>query len=181
MEARLRDRYRQEVVPAMMQRFGYSNPMQVPRVTKVVINMGVGEAISDPKQLEAAVQDLTLIAGQKPAVTRAKKSIAAFKLRAGTPIGCRVTLRGDRMWHFLDKLINVALPRIRDFRGVSPKSFDGRGNYSLGVREQVIFPEIRYDRVDRIRGMDVTICTTAHTDEEALELLKRLGLPFRSA
>ena len=181
MEARLRDRYRQEVVPAMMQRFGYSNPMQVPRVTKVVINMGVGEAISDPKQLEAAVQDLTLIAGQKPAVTRAKKSIAAFKLRAGTPIGCRVTLRGDRMWHFLDKLINVALPRIRDFRGVSPKSFDGRGNYSLGVREQVIFPEIRYDRVDRLRGMDITICTTARTDEEAMELLRLLGMPFRSA
>ena len=139
----------------MMERFGYTNPMQVPRVTKVVINMGVGEAIADPKQLDAAVQDLTLISGQKPVVTRAKKSIAAFKLRAGMPIGCKVTLRGDRMWHFLDKLINVALPRIRDFRGVSPDSFDGRGNYSLGVREQVIFPEIRYDRVDRIRGMDI--------------------------
>ena len=177
----MRSRYRDEVVPALMQRFGYKNPMQVPRVTKVVINMGVGEAVADPKQLDAAVQDLTLISGQKPLVTRAKRSIAAFKLRAGTPIGCKVTLRGDRMWHFLDKLINVALPRIRDFRGVSPDSFDGRGNYSLGVREQVTFPEIRYDRVDRIRGMDITICTTARSDEEAMELLRLLGMPFRAA
>ncbi len=165
----------------MMKRFGYRNPMQVPRVTKVVLNMGVGEAIADPKQLDAAVADLTAISGQKPIVTRAKRSIAAFKLRAGTPIGCKVTLRGDRMYHFLDKLFNVVLPRIRDFRGVSPHSFDGRGNYSLGIREQVIFPEIRYDKVDRIRGMDITIATNARTDEEAMELLKLLGLPLRAA
>lgn len=181
MEARLKERYRSEVVPAMMKRFGYRNPMQVPRVTKVVLNMGVGEAIADPKQLDAAVADLTAISGQKPIVTRAKRSIAAFKLRAGTPIGCKVTLRGDRMYHFLDKLFNVVLPRIRDFRGVSPHSFDGRGNYSLGIREQVIFPEIRYDKVDRIRGMDITIATNARTDEEAMELLKLLGLPLRAA
>lgn len=177
----MKERYRSEVVPAMMKRFGYRNPMQVPRVTKVVLNMGVGEAIADPKQLDAAVADLTAISGQKPIVTRAKRSIAAFKLRAGTPIGCKVTLRGDRMYHFLDKLFNVALPRIRDFRGVSPHSFDGRGNYSLGIREQVIFPEIRYDKVDRIRGMDITIATNARTDEEAMELLRLLGLPLRAA
>ncbi|MBE3599023.1 MAG: 50S ribosomal protein L5 [Limnochordaceae bacterium] len=181
MEARLRDRYRREVVPAMMQRFGYQNVMQVPRVTKVVLNMGVGEAVQDPKQLDAAVGDLTAISGQKPLVTRAKKSIANFKIRKGMPIGCKVTLRGDRMYHFLDKLINVALPRIRDFRGVSPDSFDGRGNYSLGIREQVIFPEIRYDKVDRIRGLDVTIGTTARTDEEAMELLRLMGMPFRTS
>lgn len=164
----------------MMERFGYRNVMQVPRLTKIVINMGVGEAVQDPKQLDAAIADLTAISGQKPVVTRAKKSIAAFKLRKGMPIGCKVTLRGDRMWHFLDKLINVALPRIRDFRGVSPDSFDGRGNYSLGIREQLIFPEIRYDKVDRIRGMDITIGTTAKTDEEAAELLRLLGMPFRN-
>lgn len=164
----------------MMERFGYRNVMEVPRLTKVVINMGVGEAVQDPKQLDAAVADLTAISGQKPVVTRAKKSIAAFKIRKGMPIGCKVTLRGDRMYHFLDKLINIALPRIRDFRGVSPDSFDGRGNYSLGVREQLIFPEIRYDKVDRIRGMDITIGTTAKTDEEAAELLRLLGMPFRS-
>ena len=163
----------------MMARFGYRNVMEVPRVSKVVINMGVGEAVQDPKQLDAAVADLTAISGQKPVITRAKRSIAAFKLRKGMPIGCKVTLRGDRMYHFLDKLINVALPRIRDFRGVSPDSFDGRGNYSLGIREQLIFPEIRYDKVDRVRGMDITINTTARTDEEAAELLRLLGMPFR--
>ncbi|NLG68270.1 MAG: 50S ribosomal protein L5 [Firmicutes bacterium] len=180
MEARLKERYRREVVPAMMARFGYRNVMEVPRLAKVVINMGVGEAVQDPKQLDAAVADLTAISGQKPVVTRARRSIAAFKLRKGMPIGAKVTLRGDRMYHFLDKLINVALPRIRDFRGVSPDSFDGRGNYSLGIREQLIFPEIRYDKVDRVRGMDVTIATTAGTDEEAAELLRLLGMPFRN-
>lgn len=163
----------------MMARFGYRNVMEVPRVSKVVINMGVGEVVQDPKQLDAAVADLTAISGQKPVITRAKRSIAAFKLRKGMPIGCKVTLRGDRMYHFLDKLINVALPRIRDFRGVSPDSFDGRGNYTLGIREQLIFPEIRYDKVDRVRGMDITINTTARTDEEAAELLRLLGMPFR--
>ncbi len=176
----MKERYRREVVPAMMARFGYRNVMEVPRLAKVVINMGVGEAVQDPKQLDAAVADLTAITGQKPVVTRARRSIAAFKLRKGMPIGAKVTLRGDRMYHFLDKLINVALPRIRDFRGVSPDSFDGRGNYSLGIREQLIFPEIRYDKVDRVRGMDVTIATTARTDEEAAELLRLLGMPFRS-
>ncbi|WP_324668442.1 50S ribosomal protein L5 [Geochorda subterranea] len=180
MEARLKERYRREVVPAMMARFGYRNVMEVPRLAKVVINMGVGEAVQDPKQLDAAVADLTAISGQKPVVTRARRSIAAFKLRKGMPIGAKVTLRGDRMYHFLDKLINVALPRIRDFRGVSPDSFDGRGNYSLGIREQLIFPEIRYDKVDRVRGMDITIATTARTDEEAAELLRLLGMPFRN-
>ncbi len=180
MEARLKERYRREVVPAMMARFGYRNVMEVPRLEKVVINMGVGEAVQDPKQLDAAVADLTAISGQKPVVTRARRSIAAFKLRKGMAIGAKVTLRGDRMYHFLDKLINVALPRIRDFRGVSPDSFDGRGNYSLGIREQLIFPEIRYDKVDRVRGMDITIATTARTDEEAAELLRLLGMPFRT-
>ncbi|HEY8425461.1 MAG TPA: 50S ribosomal protein L5 [Limnochordales bacterium] len=180
MEARLKERYRREVVPAMMARFGYRNVMEVPRLEKVVINMGVGEAVQDPKQLDAAVADLTAISGQKPVVTRARRSIAAFKLRKGMAIGAKVTLRGDRMYHFLDKLINVALPRIRDFRGVSPDSFDGRGNYSLGIREQLIFPEIQYDKVDRVRGMDITIATTARTDEEAAELLRLLGMPFRT-
>lgn len=164
----------------MMARFGYRNVMEVPRLEKVVINMGVGEAVQDPKQLDAAVADLTAISGQKPVVTRARRSIAAFKLRKGMAIGAKVTLRGDRMYHFLDKLINVALPRIRDFRGVSPDSFDGRGNYSLGIREQLIFPEIQYDKVDRVRGMDITIATTARTDEEAAELLRLLGMPFRT-
>ena len=154
--------------------------MQVPKVEKVVINMGVGEAVQNPKVLDGAVEDLTLISGQKPVVTRAKKSIAGFKLREGMPIGCKVTLRGDRMYDFLDKLINIALPRVRDFRGVSPKSFDGRGNYTLGLKEQLIFPEIDYDKVDKVRGMDVVIVTTAETDEEARELLQALGMPFRN-
>jgi large subunit ribosomal protein L5 len=162
-----------------MKRFNYRSPMQVPRVEKVVINMGVGEAVQNPKVLDGAMEDLTLISGQKPVVTRAKKSIAGFKLREGMPIGCKVTLRGDRMYHFLDKLINIALPRVRDFRGVSPKSFDGRGNYTLGLKEQLIFPEIDYDKVDKVRGMDVIIVTTAETDEEGRELLQALGMPFR--
>jgi large subunit ribosomal protein L5 len=176
---RLKQKFREEITPALMKRFNYRSPMQVPRVEKVVINMGVGEAVQNPKVLDGAMEDLALIAGQKPVVTRAKKSIAGFKLREGMPIGCKVTLRGDRMYHFLDKLINIALPRVRDFRGVSPKSFDGRGNYSLGLKEQLIFPEIDYDKVDKVRGMDVIIVTTAETDEEARELLQALGMPFR--
>src|SRR5690606_4449471 len=176
---RLKQKFREEIIPALMKRFNYRSPMQVPRLEKVVINMGVGEAVQNPKVLDGAMQDLALITGQKPAVTRAKKSIAGFKLRAGMPIGCKVTLRGDRMYYFLDKLINIALPRVRDFRGVSPKSFDGRGNYSLGLKEQLIFPEIDYDKVDKVRGMDVIIVTTAETDEEARELLQAFGMPFR--
>jgi len=179
--SRLKERYRNELAPALMERFGYRNIMQVPRVEKVVINMGVGDAAQDSKALEAAMRDLAAITGQKPAVSRAKKSIANFKIRQGVPIGCRVTLRGSRMYDFLDKLINVSLPRIRDFRGVSPRSFDGRGNYSLGIREQLIFPEINYDTIDKLRGMDITIVTTAKTDEEALALLSGLGMPFRAA
>jgi Ribosomal protein L5 len=179
--SRLKEKYYKEVVPALRERFGYKSIMQVPRLEKIVLNMGVGEAAQNPKELESAMADLTAISGQKPAITRAKKSIANFKIREGMAIGLKVTLRGDRMYDFLDKLINVGLPRIRDFRGVSPKSFDGRGNYSLGLREQLIFPEIRYDRVDKIRGLDVTIVTTAKTDEEALALLSELGMPFRAA
>ncbi|MGI6583743.1 MAG: 50S ribosomal protein L5 [bacterium] len=175
----LRERYQKEVVPAMIQRFGYKNIMEVPRLEKVVVNMGVGEAIQNPKLLDAAVNDLSVITGQKPIITRAKKSIANFKLRAGMPIGCKVTLRGQRMYDFLEKLFNVALPRVRDFRGVSPRSFDGRGNYSLGVREQLIFPEIDYDQVEKIRGLDIVIVTSAKNDEEARELLRLLGIPFR--
>lgn len=175
----LKERYRREIVPQMMKKFNYKNVMQVPRLEKVVINMGVGEAIQNPKALESAVNDLTLIAGQRPVVTKAHKSIAAFKLRTGMKIGCKVTLRGVRMYDFLEKLVNVVLPRVRDFRGVSPRSFDGRGNYTLGLREQVIFPEIEYDKIDKIRGMDITIVTTAKTDEEARELLRLVGMPFR--
>lgn len=177
----LRDKYEQEVVPALMEKFGYKNKMQVPKLEKVVINMGVGDALQNPKLLDAAVADLTQIAGQKPVVTRAKKSIANFKVRAGAAIGCKVTLRGERMYDFLQKLMNVALPRVRDFRGVSPKGFDGRGNYTLGVREQLIFPEIDYDKVEKVRGMDITIVTTAKTDEEAREFLRLLGMPFRES
>ncbi|MDI3538451.1 MAG: large subunit ribosomal protein [Bacillota bacterium] len=177
----LREKYEQEVVPALMQKFGYKNRMQVPKLEKVVINMGVGDALQNPKLLDAAVADLTQIAGQKPVITRAKKSIANFKVRAGAAIGCKVTLRGERMYDFLQKLMNVALPRVRDFRGVSPKGFDGRGNYTLGVREQLIFPEIDYDKVEKVRGMDITIVTTAKTDEEAREFLRLLGMPFRES
>ncbi len=179
--SRLKDKYLNEVVPALRERFGYKSIMQVPRLEKIVLNMGVGEAVQNAKALEAAMEDLAAISGQKPAITRAKKSIAGFKIREGMAIGCKVTLRGERMFDFLEKLINVGLPRIRDFRGVSPKSFDGRGNYSLGLREQLIFPEIRYDQVDKIRGLDVVIVTTAETDEEAMALLSELGMPFRAA
>jgi len=177
--ARLRERYRSEIVPALIKQFNYTNRMQVPEVEKVVINMGLGEAVSNVKVIDAAVAELAIIAGQKPVVTRAKKSEAAFKLRAGMPIGCKVTLRGERMYEFLDRLLSAALPRIRDFRGVPTKSFDGRGNYALGIKEQLIFPEIRYDKVDMTRGMDVCIETSARTDEEARALLEHLGFPFR--
>jgi len=176
--ARLKDKYLKEVVPAMMEKFGYSNIMEIPKIEKVVVNMGVGEAVGNPKVLDAAVNDLTTIVGQRPVVTRAKKSIAAFKIREGMPIGTKVTLRGERMFQFLDKLLNVALPRVRDFRGVNPRSFDGRGNYTMGIKEQLIFPEIEYDKVDKIRGMDIIIVTTAKSDEEARELLKLMGMPF---
>lgn len=178
--ARLKDKYLNEVVPALQQKFNYKNVMEIPKIEKVVINIGLGEAVQNPKALDAALEDLTIISGQKPVVTKAKKSIAAFKLRAGMPVGIKVTLRGERMYEFLDKLINVALPRVRDFRGVSPKSFDGRGNYSLGLREQLLFPEIEYDKIDKIRGMEVVFTTTAKTDEEGRELLKLLGMPFAS-
>jgi large subunit ribosomal protein L5 len=176
---RLKDKYEKETVPGLMERFQYDNVMMVPKVRKVTINMGVGAAVQDAKAMDAAVRDLSTISGQKPVITKAKKSVAAFKIREGMPVGCMVTLRGDRMWEFLDKLINVALPRIRDFRGLSPRSFDGRGNYTLGIREQLIFPEIRYDDVERVQGMNVVIETTAETDEEALEMLRALGMPFR--
>jgi Ribosomal protein L5 len=178
MAARLKEKYINEVVKAMMQKFGYKNVMEIPKVEKVIINMGVGEAVGNPKVLDAAVNDMTLIVGQKPVVTRAKKSIAAFKIRQGMPIGAKVTMRGVRMYQFLDKLINISLPRVRDFRGVSPKSFDGRGNYTLGIKEQLIFPEIEYDKIDKIRGMEIVIVTTAKTDEEARELLRLMGMPF---
>ncbi|HPT68599.1 MAG TPA: 50S ribosomal protein L5 [Syntrophomonas sp.] len=177
--ARLYEVYKQEITPKLMDKFQYKNVMQVPKVEKVIINIGVGEAIQNPKALDAAVNDLTLICGQKPIITKAKKSIAGFKLREGMSIGCKVTLRGERMYLFLDKLINIVLPRVRDFRGVSPQAFDGRGNYSLGIKEQTIFPEIEYDKIDKIRGMEVVIVTTAKTDEEARELLKSMGMPFR--
>jgi large subunit ribosomal protein L5 len=166
-------------MPALMERFGYANVHQAPRLEKIVLNMGVGGATQDSKLLDSAISDLTIISGQKPAITRAKKSIASFKLRAGMPIGCKVTLRGDRMWEFFDRLLSTALPRIRDFRGVSGKSFDGRGNYSLGVNEQLIFPEIDYDKVDKIRGMDITFVTSAKTDEECRVLLEQFGFPFK--
>ena len=177
--ARLKEYYRKEVIPLLSKKFGYKNPWEAPRLDKIVINMGVGDAIQNPKLLDAAVDDLTLIAGQRPVITRAKKSISNFRLRAGMAIGCKVTLRGERMYEFWDRLVNVAIPRIRDFRGLLVKSFDGRGNYTLGIKEQVIFPEINYDKVEKLRGMDITIATTARTDEEALELLGALGMPFR--
>ncbi|AAM25423.1 MAG: 50S ribosomal protein L5 [Caldanaerobacter subterraneus] len=176
--SRLREKYEKEVVPALMERFGYKNIMQVPKLEKVVINIGVGEAKENPKALEAAMNDLMMISGQKPVITRAKKSISNFKIRKGMPIGVKVTLRRERMYEFLDKLFNIALPRVRDFKGVSPNSFDGRGNYALGVREQLIFPEIDYDKIDKVRGMDIIIVTTAKTDEEAKALLELLGMPF---
>jgi len=176
--ARLKDKYVNEVAPAMMQKFNYKNVMQIPKLEKVVINIGVGEAIANPKALDGAVADLKAITGQKPVVTKAKKSIAAFKLRAGVSIGAKVTLRGSRMFEFVDRLFNATLPRVRDFRGVSLKSFDGRGNYTLGLKEQLIFPEIEYDKIDALRGMDIVFVTDAKTDEEAKELLKLMGMPF---
>ena len=178
---RLRERFRAAVVPAMMTERGYQNPYQVPRLEKIVINMGVGEAKENAKVLDFATADLSAITGQKPVITRAKKSIANFKLRENVPIGCKVTLRGPRMYEFLDRLVTVALPRVRDFKGVPPKAFDGRGNYALGLREQVIFPEITYDKVDKLRGMDIIMVTTARTDEEAKALLTHLGVPFRES
>lgn len=175
---RLKERYENEIVKSLMTKFNYSSVMQVPAMEKIVINIGVGDAVSNSKLLDEAVEELTLISGQKPVITRAKKSIAGFKLREGMPIGCKVTLRGERMYEFLDKLISISLPRVRDFRGVSKNSFDGRGNYTLGVKEQLIFPEINFDKVNKIRGMDIVFVTTAKTDEEGHELLAQLGMPF---
>lgn len=180
MVQRLKKTYYEEIVPKLREQFAYSNIHQVPKVVKVVVNRGLGEASQNAKALDSSIKELTTIAGQKPVVTRAKKAIAGFKLRKGMPVGVMVTLRGERMYAFLDRLLNLALPRIRDFRGVSPKSFDGRGNYSLGVREQLIFPEIDYDSIDQIRGMDISIITTATTDEEGRALLKEMGMPFRT-
>jgi len=179
MASRLKEKYQQEVVPALRKEFNYKNPMQVPGVHKVVVNIGMGEVIQNAKAMDAAVTDLSTITGQRPVITRAKRSEAAFKLREGMQIGCMVTLRGDRMYQFLDKLMNVALPRLRDFQGVSPEAFDGRGNYTLGLREQLVFPEIDYDKVDKVRGMEVSIVTTARTDEEGRQLLKLMGMPFK--
>ena len=176
---RLKDKYISEVAPALQEKFKYSSPMQIPKVDKIVLNMGVGEVKDNPKALETAMRDMGIIAGQKPVATVSTKSIAAFKLREGMKIGCKVTLRGDNMYYFLDKLISLALPRVRDFRGISPNSFDGHGNYAMGIKEQLMFPEIDYDKIDKIRGMDIIIVTTAGTDEEAFELLKLLGMPFR--
>jgi large subunit ribosomal protein L5 len=178
MAVRLKDRYLNEITPALIQKFNYSTVMQVPKIEKIVINMGVGEAVSNSKVLDTAVEDLQKISGQKPVVTKSKKAIAGFKLRENMPIGAKVTLRGERMYHFLDKLFNVSLPRVRDFRGISNKAFDGRGNYTLGLKEQLIFPEIEYDKIDKVRGMDIVIVTTAKSDEEARELLTQLGAPF---
>ena len=174
----LKKLYQDEVAPALMQKFGYKSPMQIPRLEKIVVNVGCSEARENAKVLDAVVNDLTTITGQKAVITKAKKSVANFKLREGMPIGAKVTLRGNKMWEFLDRLFNVALPRVRDFRGISADSFDGRGNYALGVKEQLIFPEIEYDKIDKIRGMDIVVCTTAQTDEEARELLKLVGAPF---
>jgi large subunit ribosomal protein L5 len=178
MAPRLQERYREEIIPALMKEFGYKNVMQAPRLEKVTVNVGLGEAVQNAKALDAASSDVATVTGQHPVITRAKKSIANFKLREGMPIGVMVTLRGSRMWEFLDRALNAALPRIRDFQGVSPNSFDGRGNYSMGIREQVIFPEIEYDKIDKVRGMQLTICTTAKTDEEGQRLLEMLGMPF---
>lgn len=179
MNMRLKEKYTQEIVPQMMERFSYKNVMEVPKLHKIVVNIGVGEAKDNPKALENAVEELATITGQRPVITKAKKSIANFKLREGMNIGCKVTLRGENMYNFLDKLISISLPRVRDFRGVNPSAFDGRGNYTLGVKEQLIFPEIHYDNVDAVRGMDIVIVTSANTDEEAKELLAFMGMPFR--
>jgi large subunit ribosomal protein L5 len=179
MASRLKEKYQQEVVPALRKEFNYGNPMQVPTVKKVVVNIGLGEVIQNPKALDAAVGDLAVITGQRPVITRARRSVAAFKLREGMQIGAMMTLRGERMYQFLDKLMNVALPRLRDFQGVSAEAFDGRGNYTLGLREQLVFPEIDYDKIDKVRGMEVSIVTTARTDEEGRDLLKLMGMPFK--
>src|SRR5882672_321099 len=179
MASRLKEKYRQEVMPGLQNEFSYGNPMQVPGIHKVVVNIGLGEVIQNAKAMEAAVADLAAITGQRPVITRAKRSVAAFKLREGMQIGCMVTLRGDRMYYFLEKLVNVALPRLRDFQGVSPEAFDGRGNYTLGLREQLVFPEIDYDKIDKVRGMEVSIVTTARSDEEGRRLLALLGMPFK--
>ncbi len=178
--APFKETYKEKVVPALMKRFNYKNVMQVPRLEKIVINMGLGEAIQNIKILDSAAQEMAVITGQKPVITKAKKSIAQFKLRKGVPIGCRVTLRKERMYEFFNRLVNVALPRVRDFKGISGKSFDGRGNYALGIREQLIFPEIHYDKIDKVKGMNIVIATTAKTDEEGKELLRLLGMPFRN-
>ncbi len=178
MSSRLKEQYLKEIVPAMEKKFGYTNTMQVPKLNKIVVNMGVGEAKDNAKLLESAMKDMEIITGQKPVMTTAKKSIANFKIREGMKIGCKVTLRGDRMYEFLDRLVNLSLPRVRDFRGVNPNAFDGRGNYALGIREQLIFPEIEYDKIDKTRGMDIIIVTTAKTDEEARELLTLFNMPF---
>jgi large subunit ribosomal protein L5 len=179
--ARLKDRYREEIAPALKERFDIQNPMRIPKLEKIVVNMGVGEAAQDSRRLDGAMEDLARITGQKPQLRRARKSIAGFKIRDGMPVGARVTLRGERMWEFLDRLISIALPRVRDFRGISPRSFDGRGNFALGLREQTIFPEVSYDSIDATRGLDVAVVTTAETDEEARELLRMLGMPFRTS
>ena len=176
--ARLNDKYKAEIVPTLKEKFQYENIMEVPKLVKIVVNMGLGEAIANPKALDAAVGDMTQITGQKPIVTKAKKSVAAFKVREGMSIGCKVTLRGEKMYEFCDRLVSVALPRVRDFKGVSPKAFDGRGNYTLGLKEQLIFPEIEYDKIDKVRGMEVCFVTSAKTDEEARELLRLMGMPF---
>lgn len=178
--SRLKDLYKSEVVAKLQEEFGYQNIMEVPKVTKITLNMGVGEGIGDKKQVEAAVADLEQLSGQKVVVTKARKSVAGFKVREGWPIGCKVTLRADRMWEFMDRLVDIALPRVRDFRGLNAKSFDGRGNYSMGVKEQIIFPEIEYDKVDKVRGLDITVTTTARTNEEGRALLRALNFPFRN-
>lgn len=179
MASRMKEKYLKEVVPGLQKEFNYKNPMQVPTVHKVVVNIGMGEAIQNAKAMDAAVSDLATITGQRPVITRAKRSVAAFKLREGMQIGCMVTLRGEHMYYFLDKLVNVALPRIRDFQGISSEAFDGRGNYTLGLREQLVFPEIDYDKIDKVRGMEISIVTTARTDEEGRQLLRLMGMPFR--
>jgi large subunit ribosomal protein L5 len=178
MKTQLEQRYKEDIIASLTKQFGYTSPMAVPRLSKIVVNMGLGEAVSDAKVLDRAVEELTAITGQKPVITRARKSIASFKLRAGMPIGCMVTLRKQRMYEFLERLISVTLPRVRDFKGISPKAFDGRGNYALGLREQIIFPEINYDKIDKLRGLSVAVVTTAKNDEEGYQLLKELGMPF---
>ena len=179
--ARMKDRYREQVAPVLKERFNIENPMRIPKLEKIVVNMGVSEAVTNSRALDGAMADLAKITGQKPQLRRARKSIAGFKIREGMPVGARVTLRGERMWEFLDRLVTIALPRVRDFRGISPRSFDGRGNFALGLREQLIFPEISYDEIDATRGLDVAMVTTAETDEEARELLRLLGMPFRTS